>query len=69
MRRSERTHIIEVNVDAAVVDEDKIANGVGSLNGIGVMVPRIEKPWIPRCEAAHQRQIHEREAWKERLTP
>ena len=43
-RRAEKregTYIIEIDIDAAVVDEDKVTNGVCTLDGIGVMVPSI----------------------------
>jgi hypothetical protein len=37
---------VGVEVDAAVVVEDEVANGVGALNGEGVVVPRVYEPGI-----------------------
>jgi len=40
-KEREGTYIIEIDIDAAVVDEDKVTNGVCTLDGIGVMVPSV----------------------------
>jgi hypothetical protein len=37
---------VEVDVDAAVVMEDEVANGIRSLNGIWVRIKRVEEPAV-----------------------
>lgn len=38
--------IIKINVDSTIVREDKVADGVGALNGVRVTIKGLEKPWI-----------------------
>lgn len=38
--------IIQVNVDSAKVVEHKVANRIGALDGVGVAVEGLEKPWV-----------------------
>lgn len=37
---------VHVEVDAAVVVQDKVANGVGALDGEDIVVPDVDEPWI-----------------------
>lgn len=38
--------VVEVDVDAAVVGEDEVADGVGALDGVGVAVEGFEEPGV-----------------------
>ena len=43
------THIVEINVYATKMCENKVANGVGALNGLRVVVKGGEEPGILGC--------------------
>jgi len=38
--------IVQVNVDSTKVVEDKVANSIGALDGVGVAVESLEEPWV-----------------------
>lgn len=40
------THVVQVDIDAAEVGQHKVANGVGPLDGLGVIVKRVQKPGV-----------------------
>ena len=40
------TYIVQVNVDATKVVQHKVSNRVGTLDGIGVAVERLEEPRV-----------------------
>jgi hypothetical protein len=42
------TYVVEVDVDAAEVGEDEIADRVGTLDGVGVVVETVEEPRVFR---------------------
>lgn len=42
------TYIVEVDVGAAVVGEDEVADGVGALDGVAVVLEGVEEPGILR---------------------
>lgn len=46
MERGGGAYIVEINVDAAVVVQDKVANGIGALDGVGVGVEGLEEPQV-----------------------
>jgi hypothetical protein len=38
--------IVEINVDTAIVCQDKVADGIGTLDGIGIRVKGLQEPGI-----------------------
>ena len=40
------TYIVQVNVDTTEVVQHEVSNRVGALDGVGVAVERLEKPWV-----------------------
>ncbi|KFY23859.1 hypothetical protein V491_02390 [Pseudogymnoascus sp. VKM F-3775] len=42
--------IVEIKVDAAVVVEDEVADGIGALDGEGVGVEGVEEPGVSRAD-------------------
>lgn len=40
------THVVQINVDAAKVVKDKVPNGIGALDGVGIAVKSLEEPWV-----------------------
>jgi len=45
-----RTYVVEVDVDTAEVGKYEIADGVGTLDGVGVVVKTVEEPRIFRSD-------------------
>jgi hypothetical protein len=39
-------YVVEINVDSAKVVQDKVADRVGALDGVGVAVERLEEPGV-----------------------
>jgi hypothetical protein len=40
------TYIVQIDVDSAKVVENKVANGIGALDGVRVGVKRLEEPRV-----------------------
>jgi hypothetical protein len=37
---------VEIEVDTAIVVEDEVSDGIGTLDGVGVAVKGREEPWV-----------------------
>ena len=46
VERTCNTYIVQVNVDSTKVVQDKVANSIGALDGVGVAVESLKEPWI-----------------------
>ena len=40
------SNVIQINVDATKVSEDKVSDHVGPLYGLWIGVERVEEPWV-----------------------
>lgn len=43
------THIIQIEIDTAVMSKHKVTDGVRSLNRVLVAIECVQKPWIFLC--------------------
>jgi hypothetical protein len=49
-RMEGNAHIVQIDIDAAKMGQHKIADGVGPLNGLRIVVEGVEEPGVFGCD-------------------